>query len=100
MSEHPLKPLETLDESLFATVMAGGAGIYQSGALSEKHKLLIALAIDASKGAVGGVEHLGRLALQAGASKAEIADALRIVHYICGVGAMYTAAYGLKSVLE
>ena len=100
MSNHPLSPLATLDKALFDGIMENYAHAYEPGALSRKHKILIALAIDASKGAVNGVRSLGLMAKEAGASNAEIADALGVVYQICGVGSMYTAAAGLKDVVE
>jgi len=53
-------------------------------------KLLIALALDASEGAIEGVRGLAEQALQAGATKEEIAEAVRVAQYICGVGCAYT----------
>jgi hypothetical protein len=35
-----------------------------------------------------------------GATRAEIAEALRVAQYICGVGCVYTAARALKEVLS
>jgi alkylhydroperoxidase/carboxymuconolactone decarboxylase family protein YurZ len=99
MSEHPLSPIEKLDKTLFDGIMANYAKAYEPGALSQKQKLLIALAIDASKGAVNGVRSLARFAKTAGATHAEIADTLSVVYQICGVGSMYTAAAGLAEVM-
>ena len=100
MSQHPLSPLAALDPSLFDGILANYSKTYEPGALSRKHKILVALAVDTTKGAVNGVRTLGKMALDAGATKEEIADALRVVYQICGVGSMYTAAAGLADVLE
>jgi len=54
------------------------------------------MVLDASQGAVGGVTSLARAAMQAGASKEEIAEALRVAHYITGAGSIYTAARALN----
>ena len=69
------------------------------GALPKKFKLLIALALDAAHGAVGGVNALAREAMQAGATQEEILEVVRVVHFVCGVGPVYTSAFGLKDVL-
>jgi alkylhydroperoxidase/carboxymuconolactone decarboxylase family protein YurZ len=57
------------------------------------------MALDASKGAEGGVRALAKSALQAGATKDEIAETLWVAHYIAGVGSVYTSAQGLKDTI-
>ncbi len=64
-----------------------------------KYKLLLAMALDAANGSVGGVEFLAVQAMQAGATKEEIMQAIRITQYIFGVGSVYTASEALKNVL-
>ena len=54
------------------------------------------MAFDASYGAVNGVKSLVQQALEAGATKEEIAEALRVAQYISGVGCIYTAGQALK----
>ncbi len=100
MPKHPLETLKALDANLFDGIMANYAKTYEPGALSKKHKILITLAVDAAKGSVNGVRSLGLMAKAEGASDAEIADTLSVVYQICGVGSMYTAATGLKDVVE
>ena len=63
-----------------------------------KNKLLIAMAFDASHGAVGGVRSLATQALKAGATKAEIAEALRVAYLLTGIGSVYIGSQGLKDV--
>jgi len=96
MAESPLKTFETLDPELLKVVEANSRLALGEGALPKKYKLLIALALDASEGAVDGVKSLAGAAMQAGATKEEIAEALRVAQYICGVGSVYTAARALK----
>lgn len=95
-NKHPLSTLAKLDESLFSSIMDNYSTTYEAGALSVKEKVLIALAIDTSKGAVGGVRSLVRMAKEHNASDAEIADVFRVVYQLCGVGSMYTAAMALS----
>ena len=67
-----------------------------NGALPRKFKLLIAMALDAAHGAVDGVRALAEQAMKAGATKEEIAEAIRVAQYISGVGSVYTAARAFK----
>jgi len=96
MPEHPLKTLERLDPRLFRLVDDTRQFALNDGALPRKFKLLIALALDAAHGATDGVESLAKAAMQAGATKEEIAEALRVAQYISGVGSVYTASRALK----
>ena len=98
MSEHPLKIFENLDPELLDLVQNTGAFSMNDGALPEKIKLLIAFALDASRGAVGGVRALAKEAMDAGASKDELMEALRVAYFVCGVGSLYTAAHALKEI--
>jgi alkylhydroperoxidase/carboxymuconolactone decarboxylase family protein YurZ len=99
MPEHPLKVFQRLDPKLLKMVENTSELALADGALPRKFKLLIAMVLDATHGAVGGVASLARLAMEAGATKEEIAEALRVGQYICGVGCIYTAAQALKEVL-
>jgi len=94
---NPLEVFETLDPELLKLVQSTRQfAVGEDGALPKKYKYLIALALDANEGAVGGVTGLARAAMQAGATKEEIAETLRITQYICGIGSIYTAANALK----
>ena len=96
MSENPLKIFEKLDPELFKLVERNNELALTDGAISKKHKLLIAMALDISRGAVQGVTALARESMQAGATTEEITEALRIAQYICGVGSVYTAAEAFR----
>ena len=91
-----MKILEKLDPELLRVVENTRELALTDGALPRKFKLLIAMALDASHGAVQGVKSLAQAALQAGATKDEIREALRVAQYGCGVGSVYTAAQALK----
>ena len=69
------------------------------GALPKKYKYLIAMAIDAGNGAVHSVRGLAKSALAAGATKEEIAEALRIACYIKSAAVLNTAGKGLEDLL-
>ncbi len=51
MSEHPLKIFEKLDPELVKLVESTSEFALDDGALPKKFKLLIAMALDASRGA-------------------------------------------------
>jgi alkylhydroperoxidase/carboxymuconolactone decarboxylase family protein YurZ len=96
LSESPLKVLEKLDPELLRVVENTRELAFADGALPRKFKLLIAMDLDASHGAVQGVKSLAQAAVQAGATKDEIREALRVAQYVSGVGSVYTAAQALK----
>ena len=98
MADDPLKVFEQLDPELLKLVRQTSELALADGALPRKVKLLIAMALDAAHGAVGGVEALARMALEAGSTKQEIAEALRVARYVSGVGSVYTAAHALRNV--
>ena len=96
MAEHPLKIFEEIDPELLKLIQNTNALALGDGALPKKFKLLIAMALDASHGAVEGVRSLAAQAMKAGATKGEIAEAIRVAQYISGVGCVYTAARAFK----
>jgi alkylhydroperoxidase/carboxymuconolactone decarboxylase family protein YurZ len=98
MAEHPLKILEEIDPELLKLVRNTNAFALADGALPRKFKLLIAMALDASHGTVEGVKSLTQQAMQAGATKEEVMEALRVAQYISGAGAVYTAARAFKEI--
>jgi alkylhydroperoxidase/carboxymuconolactone decarboxylase family protein YurZ len=99
MSEHPLQVIKDSDSLLFGSINATKELAFKDGEISKKHKLLIALAIDIAKDSENGIRSLTIQALESGATKQEIIETLRIAHYICGVGSIYTAAAALKGIL-
>ena len=96
MAEHPLKIFEKIDPELLKLVQNTNAFALADGALPRKIKLLIAMALDAAHGAVEGVKSLAQQAMQAGATKEEVVEALRVAQYVSGAGAVYTAARAFK----
>ncbi|VVB91130.1 Carboxymuconolactone decarboxylase family protein [uncultured archaeon] len=96
VTEHPLKIYEKLDPDLLKHVENSRDFAFDDGALPRKYKLLIAMAFDASYGAVNGVKSLAQQAIDAGATKEEIMEALRVAQHLSGVGCVYTAGQALK----
>ena len=99
MADNPLEILQKVAPELFDEVERDRGQTFVDGALPKKTKYLIALALDANHGAIHGVTSLGKAALAAGATKAEIVEAVRVAYFIGGVGSVYTAARGLKDIL-
>lgn len=99
MAENPFAIYEKLDPEIYKHVQDTRKYVYSEGALPMKYKYLIALALDADHGAVHGVTTLAQRAMEAGVTKQEIAEALRITEYICGIGSLYTAANALKEIV-
>jgi len=96
MPDNPLKTMMKLDPKLTDHLKATEEFVYADGALSRKFKLLIGMAFDASHGAVGGVHGLARRAMEAGATKDEIIEALRVAYLFGGIGSVYIGSEGLK----
>jgi alkylhydroperoxidase/carboxymuconolactone decarboxylase family protein YurZ len=96
MPENPLKVFESLDPKILEHMESLRKFAYSEGAVPVKYKLLIAMALDAADGATEGVKNLAESALKAGATKEEIAEVLRVVFLLSGVGSIYTAAQALK----
>jgi alkylhydroperoxidase/carboxymuconolactone decarboxylase family protein YurZ len=96
MADSPLKIIEKLDLELFKNIESTQLLSLSDGALPRKVKLLMAMALDASKGTVEGVKSLTQQAMKAGATKEEIMETLRVAQFIGGVGCVYTAAHAFK----
>ena len=99
MADHPLSPIAKIDPEFMKHLDQTNHMVYVSGALPKKIKLLIAMAFDAAYGAANGVKSLASAAMAEGATKEEIAEALRVAYHLSGVGSLYTAAQGLKDIL-
>ena len=98
MAENPLRCFEGLDPELLKLMGDSRQFALGEGALPKKYKYLIAMALDATQGAADGVRGLAQAAMKEGATKKEVAEALRVAQYICGVGSIYTAARGLRDI--
>jgi len=97
MPENPLNVFQNVDPEFFKLINSNRQlALGEGGALPRKFKLLIAMVLDAAAGAEGGTGSLARQAMEAGATKQEVVEALRVAQYISGIGSTYTAAHGLK----
>jgi alkylhydroperoxidase/carboxymuconolactone decarboxylase family protein YurZ len=98
MAEHPLSRIGELDPDMLEKVDQLRTFALDEGELSKKMKFLIAMALDASHGAVQGVRSLALQAKAEGATKGEIMEALRVVFYIQGASSVYTGSAALRDV--
>lgn len=96
MPGNPLETLVKIDPAAMEHVKGEDRFVFADGALPAKVKLLMAMAFDAAHGAAEGVGALAQRAIQAGATRAEVAEAVRVAGHLAGVGAYYTASRGLK----
>jgi len=99
MPENPLSTVLAIDPKLVENLKSTDAWAFADGALPAKVKLLMAMAFDAEHGAIGGVRALAQRAMAAGATKEEIAEALRVAYVMCGVGPVYIGSQALAGVV-
>jgi alkylhydroperoxidase/carboxymuconolactone decarboxylase family protein YurZ len=92
----PLSVFEKLDPELLVLPNKLDDFVLSDGALPKKVKLLIGLALDTARGSVEGVKWFVREAREAGATKEQLAETLRITQYISGIGSTYVAGRVLK----
>jgi len=100
MPENPLQTAIALDPALVEQMKTTDAWTFADGALPARFKLLMAMAFDAEHGAIGGVRALAQRAVRAGATREEIAEALRVAYVMCGVGPVYIGSQALADVLK
>jgi AhpD family alkylhydroperoxidase len=96
MPANPLEALAKLDPAVMEHLKNEDRFVFSDGELPAKTKLLIAVAFDAAHGAADGVAALAQRAVKAGATPAEIVEAVRVAAHLAGVGSLYTASRGLK----
>ena len=99
MTDDPLNTIIKADPDLFGLIGQSGELTFSEEGIPLQYKFLIAMALDASEGAENGVRNLATQAINAGATKEEVMQAVRIANYISGIGSVYTAANALKDVV-
>ena len=99
MINNPLEVIVNNDKEFFDNFMKGNELAFTNGQLSKKTKILIAMAIDASQGTEEGVNSLAKMALEAGATKEEIMETVRVIGFVSGAKGVFTSAHGLDGVL-
>ncbi|MCW4015438.1 MAG: carboxymuconolactone decarboxylase family protein [Candidatus Bathyarchaeota archaeon] len=100
MSKNPIDAYREFDPESIKSHENMQSLTFSEGELSQKIKVLIAMAIDAENGATQGAINLGQRALKLGATKQEIIEALRIAHLIGGTKAFFTNATVLQTLFK
>lgn len=94
----PSETFKKLDPELLKLVNDTRKFAFETdGALPKKYKYLIAMAMDVGNGAVHSVTGLAKSAIAAGATREEIAEAVRIAHYIKSAASFNTAGKALET---
>jgi alkylhydroperoxidase/carboxymuconolactone decarboxylase family protein YurZ len=99
LTENPLKVIVDQDPQLFTLLENTRELAFVEDGIPLKYKFLLAMSLDAANGAVNGVRSLAVQAMQAGATKEEVMQAIRITQYIFGAGSVYTASEALKDIM-
>jgi alkylhydroperoxidase/carboxymuconolactone decarboxylase family protein YurZ len=98
---NPLKTITEIDPGFIEHLKKmEEESFYNDGALPKKFKYLMAMAFDAQHGAINGVRFLAGQAVKAGATREEIAEALRLAFYFGGIRSVYIGSQGLEGVFE
>jgi alkylhydroperoxidase/carboxymuconolactone decarboxylase family protein YurZ len=100
LSGSPLEALKDFDPQVLESWRKLQDLTFAEGALSTKTKLLIALSIDVEHGALQGALALGGRAIQMGATKDEIVEALRVAYSIGGNRALFTSGLVLQKLFS
>ncbi|AET69554.1 uncharacterized protein, gamma-carboxymuconolactone decarboxylase subunit like protein [Desulfosporosinus orientis DSM 765] len=87
-----LKFLETNDPDFAQAIEKVFTSAMSPGALDQKTKLLIALALDAAHGAGQGVASIAHQLREQGTTDAEIAEALRLAYFAFGNSILATSS--------
>ena len=99
-STNPLDVYKEFDPKVIESFNCLQDLVFCEGALAQKSKVLIAMAIDVEHGALQGATALGRRALKLGATKEEIVETLRVSYYVGGNRALFTSAQVLQSLFK
>ncbi len=97
--ENPLQVIVDQDPEFFTLLENTRELAFVEGGIPLKYKFLLAMALDAANGSINGVKFLAIQAMQEGATKEEIMQAIRIAQYVFGVGSVYTASEAFKDIL-
>lgn len=99
MSTNPLDIYKEFDPKVIESFDRLQDLVFREGALAQKSKVLIAMAIDVEHGALQGATALGRRALKLGATKEEIIET-RVSYYVGGNRALFTSARVLQNLFK
>jgi alkylhydroperoxidase/carboxymuconolactone decarboxylase family protein YurZ len=100
LSANPLDIYKKFDPKVIECFENIQRSALSEGALPQKVKLLIAMAIDVEHGATQGATSLGQRAIKLGAAREEIIETFRIAYYVGGNRALFTSAIVLQSLFK
>ncbi len=91
-----IQPLHARDPKYVDTYMAQREHVLRDGAIPAKYKHLMTMIVDALMTHPDGVETIANRARAAGASEAEVLEAVEVVYLFGGTPALVTAMNALK----
>ena len=100
MSANPLDIYKKFDPKVIESFENMQKLAFSEGALPQKVKTLIAMAIDVEHGSAQGATSLGQRAIKLGATRDEIIETLRVAYYVGGNRALFTSAMVLQSLFK
>ncbi len=92
-----IKALEERDPKFVESYVAQREHILQDGAIPAKYKLLMTMIVDALDSHPDGVANIANRARSAGASEAEIKEAVEVAYLFGGTPALVTAMNAFRS---
>jgi alkylhydroperoxidase/carboxymuconolactone decarboxylase family protein YurZ len=100
LSGNPLDVYREFDPKVIGCFQNLQELVFSEGALSQKFKVLVAMAIDIEHGALQGATALGKRAIKLGATREEIVEAVRVAYYVGGNRALFTSATVLQNLFK
>src|SRR5215831_6056435 len=91
-----IQPLQQRDPEFVDSYMAQRERILRDGAIPSRYKLLMTMIVDALQSHPDGVATIANRARAAGASEAEIQEAVEVVYLFGGTPALVTAMNAFK----
>ena len=92
-----IQPLQQRDPEFVNGYMAQRERIMKDGAIPAKYKHLMTMIVDALQSHPDGVTNIANRALGAGASEAEIQEAVEVAYLFGGTPALVTAMNAFRS---
>ena len=91
-----IQTLQARDPEFVASYMAQRERILKDGAIPAKYKLLMTMVVDAIQAHADGVANIAARARAAGASDAEIQEAVEVAYLFGGTPALVTAVNAFR----
>ncbi|PYM99737.1 MAG: hypothetical protein DME07_18745 [Candidatus Rokuibacteriota bacterium] len=92
-----IQPLQQRDPKFVETYMTQREHVLRDGAIPAKYKHLMTMIVDALQSHPDGVTNIANRARGAGASEAEIQEAVEVAYLFGGTPALVTAMNAFKS---